>query len=225
VYRTGPVSRLSCLPTFYTAAMNTPAAAGTTFSQMLDQIAAKTPTPGGGAVACATGALAAALAGMVVSYSAGKKNLAAHQPQLEKAARALESMRAIFLELGEEDAQAYGIVNELTRLPESDSRRQQEMRGAMLASIQVPMAAIAACGDLLRLCEELAPITNKQLHSDLGIAVVLADAAARSSFWNVRVNAGMLADEPERRRWMEQAQGLIAGCSRRATELERTIAG
>ena len=47
-----------------------------TLDQFLDSVAAKTPAPGGGAVASAVGALSAALAGMVVSYSTGKKNLA-----------------------------------------------------------------------------------------------------------------------------------------------------
>ena len=52
------------------------------FAELLDQIGAKTPAPGGGAVACASGALAASLAHMVVAYSLGKKWLAAHQDAL-----------------------------------------------------------------------------------------------------------------------------------------------
>ena len=207
---------------FYTAAMNTTQASAS-FAEFLSQIAAKTPTPGGGAVACATGALGAALAGMVVSYSVGKKSLAPHRAELENAAHTLENMRSVFLELGEEDAAAYGLVNELMRLPEDDSRRKSELHGAMRASIQVPMAAIAAAGDLLRLCEKLAPITNTQLHSDLGIAVTLSEAAAKASLWNVRVNAGMLGDDAEKRRWMEQAQGMISEALTRAAAVERQI--
>ncbi len=205
--------------------MSTTPLASAPFSQFLSQIAAKTPTPGGGAVACATGALAAALAGMVVSYSVGKKSLADHKADLERAAHTLENTRSVFLELGEEDAAAYGLVNELMRLPEGDARRKNELPAAMKASIQVPMAAIAAAADLLRLCERLAPITNTQLHSDLGIAVTLAEAAAKASLWNVRVNAGVLGDEAEKRRWMEQARGLIAETGARAAALERAIAG
>jgi formiminotetrahydrofolate cyclodeaminase len=67
---------------------------------------------------------------MVVSYSVGKKSLAPHRAELENAAHTLENMRSVFLELGEEDAAAYGLVNELMRLPEDDSRRKSELHGA-----------------------------------------------------------------------------------------------
>lgn len=197
----------------------------TPFADLLSRIAAKTPTPGGGAVACATGSLAAALAGMVVSYSLGKKSLAAHQAELERAAHSLENARGLFLELAEEDAQAYGLVNELQKLPEGDARRAAELPAAMTASIQVPMAAIAAASDLLRLCEALAPITNKQLHSDLGIAAELALAAGKASLWNVRVNASFLSDRSAAARWMEQADGLLTVSSHRAASVARALHG
>jgi formiminotetrahydrofolate cyclodeaminase len=162
---------------------------------------------------------------MVVSYSLGKKSLAAHQPELERAAHALEIARNLFLQLGEEDAQAYGLVNELMKLPEGDRRRTAELPSAMLASIQVPLAAMAAASDLLRLCETLVPITNKQLHSDLGIAAELALAAARSSLWNVRVNASFLPDKAASVRWMGQATGLLTISSQRATAITAALAG
>ena len=49
-----------------------------TFTELLDTIASKTPAPGGGYVAAAVGALGAALAGMVLAYSADKQSLATH---------------------------------------------------------------------------------------------------------------------------------------------------
>src|SRR3954462_11770964 len=113
--------------------------ASTTLHEFLTQTAAKTPTPGGGAVASAVGALSAALAQMVVSYSLGKKNLADHQPRLNDAAHILERARGLLMELAEEDAAAYGLVNELQKLPETDPRRAQ-LPAANAASVQVPLA-------------------------------------------------------------------------------------
>jgi methenyltetrahydrofolate cyclohydrolase len=190
------------------------------FADLLGQIASKTPTPGGGAVASSTGALAAALAQMVVAYSLGKKSLAAHQKDLETADRSLRIARHLLMQLAEEDAQAYGLVNELSRLPEHDERRAAELPGAVHASIQVPLSVIAACDDLLRLCERLTSITNRQLHSDLAIAAVLAEAAARASRWNVAVNAGMLKDSAAGERALADADQALADAAARREAIE-----
>jgi formiminotetrahydrofolate cyclodeaminase len=158
---------------------------------------------------------------MVVSYSRGKKSLAAHQEALDGADHYLTRARAVFLELAEEDAQAYGLVNGLQKLPEGDARRARELPAALQAATQVPMAAIAASADLLRLAESLAPITNPHLHSDLAIAAVLADAAGQSSAWNVRVNAAMLADPGARSACLKQAEALAEDCATRRAAVER----
>jgi formiminotetrahydrofolate cyclodeaminase len=182
-------------------------------ADFLASVASKTPTPGGGAVASAVGALAAALAQMVVSYSVGKKSLAQHEPRLQEATKVLERARGLLLELADEDAAAYGTVNELSKLPEGDPRRAALAR-ATAASVQVPLAVMAACVDLLRLFETLAPITNKQLRSDLAIAAVLADATVRASRWNVAVNVAFLSDAKDVEPTNKAAAGLVAESGR-----------
>ncbi|MCC6320035.1 MAG: cyclodeaminase/cyclohydrolase family protein [Phycisphaerales bacterium] len=166
--------------------------------EFLRQLGDKAPAPGGGASACAAGAIAAAQARMVVEYSVGKKNLAEHQPALERARETLRRLAAIFLELADEDAAAYGLVNELSRLPETDPRRMAEYAGAVEASLAAPRAALAGACDLLRLLAMLAPITNRHLRSDLAIAAVLGEGAARSAWWNVAINLPTIADEKRR---------------------------
>jgi len=129
---------------------------------------------------------------MVLSYSLGKKSLAPHEAELAQAMHVLGNARGLLLGLADEDAAAYGAVNELGRLPETDPRRIAEYPLAVEASVQVPLATAAACVDLLRLFARLAGITNRQLRSDLAIAAILCDAAVRASRWNVLVNAGSL---------------------------------
>jgi formiminotetrahydrofolate cyclodeaminase len=181
----------------------------TTFAEYLDQIAAKTPTPGGGAVASGVGAMSAALAGMVVAYSIGKKSLAAHEGFLAEAQKRLARARTLMLDLAKEDEAAYGLVNELMRLPAGDARREREMPAAVAAAVAVPMAVAAGAVDLLRLYVELAGKTNPMLRSDLGIAAELALATAAGSLWNVRINAGELP-EAARVKAMGQAEALVA---------------
>lgn len=196
--------------------------ASLSIAEYLTQLGGKTPTPGGGAVAAMTGATAAALARMVVSYSLGKKNLAEHQPALHNADAALRRFESLLIGLGDEDAAAYALVNELSKLPETDPRRLQDLPAASAAALAVPRAVLAACCDLLRTVELLAPITNRHLRSDLAIAAVLAEAGAKSAWWNVAVNltpqtpggaeihtegADLLADAAGRRKWVEEACG------------------
>jgi formiminotetrahydrofolate cyclodeaminase len=195
-----------------------------TLREFLSATSAKTPTPGGGAVAGVTGALSAALAGMVVSYSVGKKSLAQHDATLREHQRVLERARTLFVTLAEEDAQAYGLVNELSRLPEGDPRRVAEMPGASRASVDVPMSVAALALDLLRDYEKLVAITNPHLRSDLAIAAVLASATARSAWWNVVVNVGNLPAS-ERLEITDRGQQTIAQCDQLAALIERGCAG
>ncbi|MCC6228041.1 MAG: cyclodeaminase/cyclohydrolase family protein [Phycisphaerales bacterium] len=190
-----------------------------TFGELLESTAAKSPTPGGGAVASAVGALGAALAGMVVSYSVGKKNLAAHETANQAASKYLANARALLVELGDEDAQAYGVVNELMKLPEGDERRTRELPGALRAAAQIPLATMGACADVLRLMEQLSTTTNRQLRSDLGIAAVLACAAAESSLWNVEINVPSLAGD-EGAKVLTQARACAEDCRVRRARVE-----
>lgn len=162
--------------------------------EFLVGLGSKTPTPGGGAAAGVVAAVGAALARMVVSYSAGKKNLAAHEPLLRESLDTLERGAGLLLRLADEDAAAYGLVNALSRLPEEDPRRRQEWGAAVRAGVDAPLAMMATCVDLLRRFESLCGTTNTHLRSDLAIAAVLAEAGARSARWNVLVNAPNLPD-------------------------------
>ena len=194
------------------------------FGDLLSQIASKTPAPGGGAVASAAGALGAALGGMVVAYSLGKKNLAAHQPALEEAMGKLERARRMLVELAEEDAAAYDRYTQLSKLPEEDPRRAAELPAVAALCLQAPQAAAAVACDMLRLLEELVGITNRYLRSDLAVAAILAEAAARSAWWNVLVNLPNLPDARERDRIAADVQVMLEEAGQRRQRIERACA-
>jgi len=181
-----------------------------TVGGFLEQLSAKAPAPGGGAAACMAGATAAALAQMVVAYSVGKKNLAEHEVHLQQASAMLSRARGLMLQLADEDAAAYALVNELQKLPEGDARRVAEFAGAAAAAVAVPRAALALSMDLLRLVESLCGKSNKFLRSDLAIAAVLGEAAAKSAWWNVSVNLSLLGDEAERARIAAEGERACA---------------
>lgn len=191
------------------------------FGELLAQISAKTPAPGGGAVASACGALASALAKMVVVYSIGKKSLAEHQAGLERAADALDRATALLLQLADEDAQAYALVNELSRLEEGDARRVREYGAAVEAAVSAPRGVLGVSCDLLRMLEPLTASSNRHLRSDLAISAILAEAAAKSAWWNVNVNLTLIADESRRAVLRAECQKLLAEAATRRVHIER----
>jgi len=179
-----------------------------TVGQFLEALGSKTPAPGGGATACLAGALACAQAQMVVEYSLNKKRLADYQPMLASARDRLAKARAILLRLGDEDASAYQMLNELTRLDEADERRLLELPAAAQLCADIPLSALATCADAARIIEDLPGKSNEYLASDLTISAILLLAAAESCWHNVQVNLPQLGEDAARPR-QEQAQTLL----------------
>ncbi|MHC4947982.1 MAG: cyclodeaminase/cyclohydrolase family protein [Planctomycetota bacterium] len=164
----------------------------------LDALAAKRPVPGGGAVASLVAALGAALGRMVVAYSAGKPALAEHAALHAEAAADLEHLQRRAAELADADARAYDRLNRLMKLDRESAERRAAWEPAVRAAIDAPRGVLAACLALLERLETLTGRTNRMLGSDLAIAAVLAEAAARAAAWNVRINLPLLDDEAAR---------------------------
>lgn len=202
---------------------STPTISSQTVGGFLEQLGAKVHAPGGGAAAALTGATAAAAAEMVLSYSIDKKSLAEHQAFNADAKKQLERARQMFLTLGDEDAAGYGVLNGLWKLDKDHPDRVAGWDDAVAGAIGPPRAMLALSVEMLRLCEQLIPKTNKQLKSDLGVAAVLGQAAARSAAWNVRINIPLLPSDDRDRAHkevdasLEHAQTLCdaieAGCA------------
>ena len=170
-----------------------------TIGDFLRSLGEKTPTPGGGAVAALTQALAAALGQMVVNYSIGKKTLAAFDKQNRTMLEQLEAIGQRSLTLAEADMEAYARLNELWKLPADDPRRMREFDTAVQAAIDAPQAMLESAVHAVDLLGSLTSTTNPILKSDLAIAAVLAEAAARAAAWNVRINLPQLTDATRRR--------------------------
>jgi len=194
------------------------------FEALLADIAARTPAPGGGAVASMTGATAAALARMVVAYSFGAK-YDGHRKELDDADRRLDANRGLFLKLADDDARAYERVSKLTKVVKEDADRKRELDEAVEAATGFPLSAMSAACDLLRILEPLPSITNPQLRSDLGIAALLADAATRAAEWNVRVNLPAIDDRALARRIRDDADRLLTSSRTLAGAIESACSG
>jgi formiminotetrahydrofolate cyclodeaminase len=189
----------------------------------LDALASKAPTPGGGASAALTGATAAATACMVLSYSIGKKKLANHDQYNTNANAQLIRARQIFLQLAQDDAAGYGELNALWGLDKDDPKRIERWDAAVQGAITPPQAMMVLGLKVLHVCESLINTTNTMLKSDLGVAAVLANAAARSAAWSVNINIPLLPED-QQQPMRDEVERTLGACAELCQSIEKGCA-
>jgi formiminotetrahydrofolate cyclodeaminase len=155
----------------------------------LDQLAARTPTPGGGGAAAATGAMAAGLVAMAARFSATQL------PGAGELADQADKLRRRLAQLADLDAQAYAAVL---------ASRGPERKEALLGAAMIPLEIAAIGVRVARLAVPVAEAGNPNLRGDAVTGAVLAAASARSAACLVDINV--------------ELGGLEPGLSRRAAQ-------
>ncbi len=193
-----------------------------TVSEFLEAVAARQPTPGGGAVAALTAGLGAALGEMVLRYRAGKPSGdAAQEAAIQQALATLNRVRARALPLADEDAEAFGRLSALWKLAPGDPRRSGELPGAVAAAIDAPRRVMDASLEALAALHGVRQNAGRGLRSDLAIAAILAQAAAEAAAWNVRINLPQVADAAQRARLEAQTAEALRRAATLRAEIER----
>ncbi|MFJ9952547.1 cyclodeaminase/cyclohydrolase family protein [Kitasatospora sp. NPDC091207] len=172
-----------------------------TIGEFLRQLGARVPAPGGGASAALHAAQSAALLSMVARYSTGER-YAESQHTITRILTETEELAAAALRLAEEDAAAFTAVTDAYRLPrasdEERAARSAAIVRALVGAARPPAATIAVARRLVALGEELAPIGNRNVLTDVAAATEAARAAATTARINVEVNLGGIEDEAVR---------------------------
>ncbi len=169
-----------------------------TVRKYTERLASDQPTPGGGSAAALAGALAAASAAMVASFTVGREKFAAVEQDVQRILQILQDQRERLLELTDADAEAYSQVGAAYGLPkdteEDKQARREAIQQALKAAAEVPMGVAVACAQVIPVLEELARKGNQNLISDVGVAAQLALAALWCAELNVEVNLAFIKD-------------------------------
>jgi formiminotetrahydrofolate cyclodeaminase len=150
----------------------------------LDQLADRTPAPGGGAAAALTCAMAASLVEMAASFAPGSGG--------ERAGARARELRHEAAALAHADGRAYGAVLEALRLPKGEERSRR-LDESLSEAIAVPMRVLDAAAEVATLAAELAETGNRNLEGDALTGALLAEAAARSAGTLARLNLSLLS--------------------------------
>lgn len=171
-----------------------------TIPTFLDDLASGSPAPGGGAVAALQVALGAGLVGMVCELTIGRKRYLEHEDAMRAARDDARRIRERGLALAGEDAEAYAGVSAAFRLPkdteEQRAERSATLRTSLRHATEVPLQTVDAAARTLRLCAGIVDRANRSVVSDLAVAAHSARAGLDSAALNVRVNLGLMGEDP-----------------------------
>jgi formiminotetrahydrofolate cyclodeaminase len=178
----------------------------------VEQVASKSPAPGGGSVAALAGSLGAALLVMDINLTVGKKNYADVSAQFTELRTKLEALRAQLTDRIDDDTAAFNRYRAANKLPESDDEEKavkaKELAAATLEAVQVPESTMTLCFEALVYAPEIAQKGNVNTVSDAGTGAELLLAGLEGASANVLINLpGLSADQaPTYRKRVEETR-------------------
>lgn len=185
-------------------------------------LASEEPTPGGGTASAVALGQAAALTCMVskltlssekwqTGWEFSRQCLAVAEPLLEQAGV-----------LAQQDSDAFDKVMKSYRLPKSSNdeiqHRREQILISTLAATLVPLETATLAVQLLEVLPQLALIGNSNAVTDVGVAGLLASAAAKGALFNVSINVGGLSEQHQ-----EEINPQVEELTEKARVLSREI--
>ena len=164
-------------------------------------------------------ALGTCMAQMSAAFTLKGKKYAEHHDVVRAIADKLHRAQSMLRQLVDEDMAAYGLYDRVSRLPKDDPTKAEQTRLALTTAIAVPEEIVATAGAVLEEVERLLPVCNPHLLSDVGVAAIVCEAAARAASLNIRVNLGQLGDAAA----ADELRGQVKTLLMRADEIRRRI--
>jgi formiminotetrahydrofolate cyclodeaminase len=185
------------------------------------QLAAGTPTPGGGAAAAVAGAMGASLVAMVAGLTAGREKYAAVNDEMVTLQAMGNREAEALLTCADRDGAAFDQVMAAFALPKGTDEEKAARTRAVQAGYQAatisPLETMKHAIVVMRGALAAAGRGNTNALSDAYVGFLTSNAAFEGALWNVAINLGSLKDEAFK-------ESILADVSRLRTEQAEIVA-
>jgi len=165
----------------------------------IDELAAPTPTPGGGSAAAYAAAMGAALVSMVAGVTIGKKKYAEVEAEMRAIHHHAENLRTELTHSVDDDAAAFEAVMGAFRLPKDTPEQEKTRMGAIemstLNAAHVPLHVATGAVKVMELALACAKTGLLTAISDAASGAAMAKAALTAAGYNVRINVDSLQNK------------------------------
>lgn len=192
-------------------------------ASFIEELAAPTPTPGGGSAAAYAGAMGAALVAMVAGVTIGKKKYAEVEAEMQAIRVVAENLRKELTQAVDDDASSFEVLMATFKLPketdEQKEARQSAIIKATLNAAHVPLHVAEDAVKVMELAIKCAIHGLQSAMSDAMSGFAMSRAALTAAGYNVRININSLEDKSVGERMLAE----LADLESRAATLEAEI--
>lgn len=189
----------------------------------IEQLAASTPTPGGGSAGAYAGAMGAGLVAMVAGLTIGKKKYAEFEAEMQAIRVMAESLRKELTQAVDDDASSFEVLMATFKLPkdteEQKSARNAAIIQATLNAAHIPLHVSEGAVKVMELALKCAKHGNLNAISDAMSGFAMARAGLTAAGYNVRININSLEDKSPGEKMLAELVEL----EKRADALESDI--
>ncbi len=170
-----------------------------TVRELINELSAESPAPGGGAYSAFNSAAAAALLNMVCKLTLNKKGYEEHTEQLKNVIEKNVFYMDNSLKLIDEDTNSFNEVIKAYRMPKTTEteklERDNAIQNALKNATEMPLQIAKNASEILQLSTEVAKICNKNCITDCAIAGIAAYSAIIGAIFNIKINLKSIKDE------------------------------
>ena len=189
----------------------------------IEELAAPTPTPGGGSAAAYAAAMGAALVAMVAGLTIGKKKYANVEASMQAVRVMGESLRKELTLAVDDDSSAFEALMATYKLPKETEEQQKartaQIRNATFNAANVPLHVAEDAVKVMEIALKCVKDANVNAISDAMSGFALARAALSAAGYNVRINLHTLEDKPADDKMLKE----LADLEKKAEKIENEI--
>lgn len=160
---------------------------------LLNEVASKSPAPGGGSVAALSGSFGAALVSMVCNLTLGKKKYRAVEEDMNAVLSEAETLKKELLTLSREDIEAFNEVLKAFQISDEEEKKES-LEKAYKNAANVPLKVAKRCQRVMELAQITTRKGNKNAITDSGVGALMAYSGLKGAVLNVKVNLREIED-------------------------------
>lgn len=180
-----------------------------TCAEFIEVLASDAPVPGGGGAAALTGAMGAALGGMVAALTLKSKKYADVHAEMAALNERITGIRNRLLQLVDEDAEAFAPLAGAYQIPKDDPLRAGIMEKALVHACTTPSDIMKASAEMLALFNILREKGTRMAVSDADAGEDLCRAAIKAASRNIFINTELMHDRAKAAELDDWAKGEV----------------